>query len=237
MEYPLFFEASLPAGPEPYRLGEDTARHVSTVLRMRTGEKFFLTNGQGSRVPVELVASDRKQCLVQSLGSPESLPKPTPLVIAVSLLKNASRFEWLLEKCTEIGATTIVPLICARTERQHFRADRMRQVLISAMLQSQQLWLPEMPEPRPLPAFLSETFAGKSYIAHCLPGEKHGLRDHTKGASARMLIGPEGDFTPEEISMAISAGFQPVHLGETRLRTETAAMVAAVLLKDAICRE
>lgn len=237
MEFPFFFEATLPTGPEPYRLGEDTARHVSTVLRMRVGEKFFLANGQGSRVPVELVASDKKQSLVSALALPENLPRPTPLVVAVSLLKNTSRFEWLLEKCTEIGATAIVPLICARTERQHFRADRMRQVLISAMLQSQQLWLPEMGEPQSLSAYLSAPFSGRSYVAHCAPGEKAGLKVHPAGEPARILIGPEGDFTPEEISMAVANGFQPVTLGQTRLRTETAAMVAAALLKDAICRE
>jgi 16S rRNA (uracil1498-N3)-methyltransferase len=234
MEFPCFYEASLPAGPEPFRLGEDTARHVTTVLRMRIGEKFYLTNGQGARVLVSLTASDRKQSLVTALALPETVQAPTALVVAVSLLKNPSRFEWLLEKCTEIGATAIVPLICARTERQHFRADRMRQVLVSAMLQSQQLWLPEMGEPQPISAFLSEAFSGRSYVAHCLPGEKAGLKTHPGGEPARILIGPEGDFTPDEIQQAFDKGFTAVSLGETRLRTETAAMVAAALLKNAM---
>lgn len=237
MDYPCFFEASLPAGPEPFMLGEDTAHHVTRVLRMRVGEKFFLANGKGSRVPVELVGSDKKQSLVKALASPETVPAPIPLVIAVSLLKNPSRFEWLLEKCTEIGATATVPLICARTERQQFRSDRMRQVVISAMLQSQQLWLPELMEPQSLAAFLAAPFTGSSYIAHCLPGEKATPRNHPAGKPARVLIGPEGDFTPDEIRVAMDSGFLPVSLGQTRLRTETAAMVAAALLKDAICRE
>jgi 16S rRNA (uracil1498-N3)-methyltransferase len=236
MEFPCFFEASLPAGPEPFRLGEDTARHVTTVLRMRVGEKFFLTDGRGSRLLVALEASDRKQSLVKALAARETLPAPAPLVVAVSLLKNPSRFEWLLEKCTEIGATVIVPLICARTEKQHLRGDRMRQVTISAMLQSQQQWLPDMSEPQPLNAFLNIPFAGISYIAHCMPGDKTGLHDHPKAVPARILVGPEGDFTPEEIRLAVDSGFRPVNLGQTRLRTETAAMVAAALLKDAMYR-
>jgi 16S rRNA (uracil1498-N3)-methyltransferase len=237
MDRPLFYASTLPTTLETFRLGEDTARHVTTVLRMRMGDSFYLTDGKGGRMLVALEAIDRKQTLVKALVLPEYTPAPSPLVVAVSLLKNPSRFEWLLEKCTEIGATAILPLICARTERQHFRADRMRQVLVSAMLQSQQVWLPEMVDPQPLSAFLCAPFSGRSYVAHCLPGDKAGVHAHPKAAPARILIGPEGDFTPEEIQQALDAGFRAVSLGQTRLRTETAAMVAAALLKDAICGE
>ena len=237
MSTPFFYEPAYGGGPDSFRLSDDTAHHVATVLRMRIGESLFLTNGKGSRVLVTLESVDKKQAWVraaQTASVAPLQPAPVPLVVGVSLLKNNARFEWMLEKCTEIGATTILPLLCARTERQHFRPDRMRQLIVSAMLQSQQVWLPEMPDPLPLLDVLGNPFEGRSYIAHCLPGPKQRLRHHPEQVPARILIGPEGDFTPDEIAHAQDQGWMPVELGETRLRTETAAMVAAAILRDAM---
>lgn len=237
MAYPFFYEPAYAGGQEPFRLSEDTAHHVATVLRMRTGESLYLTNGKGSRVLVTLESVDKKKAWVRAAGpEPAGVPAaaPVPLIIGVSLLKNSARFEWMLEKCTEIGATAMLPLLCARTERQHFRPDRMRQLIVSAMLQSQQVWLPEMPDPLPLAEAVGQPFEGRSYIAHCLPGQKQRLRQHPEQVPARILIGPEGDFTPDEIAHAQAQGWMPVELGETRLRTETAAMVAAAILRDAM---
>lgn len=234
MDLPFFYEPALAASAAEFPVSDDTAHHLSHVLRMRAGASCLLTDGMGLQIPVELVSVEKKQVLVRRGPIAAPLPSPVPLVVAVSLLKNTSRFEWMLEKCTEIGASRIVPLLCTRTERQHFRIDRMRQLVVAAMLQSQQVWLPEVPEPQTFSAFLGEPFAGKSYIAHCLPEPKDRLRSHPTAMPARILIGPEGDFTPQEITAALEKGFLPVGLGDTRLRTETAAIVAAAVLKEAM---
>jgi 16S rRNA (uracil1498-N3)-methyltransferase len=239
MEFSFFYEPELPRGPEPFPLREETARHLITVLRKRKGDRLWMTDGMGQRCLVEISETDKKNTLVRKISSeaPDGRPSGdvtiTParpgLTLAVSLLKNPTRFEWLLEKATEIGVRRIVPLICARTEKTSFRQERFQNILISAMLQSQQVWLPEMPGPMAFADFVGDDFGGSSFIAHCLPGEKKPLQASPPGQEARILIGPEGDFTTDEINLALSNGFQPVSLGQTRLRTETAGMVAVAI--------
>ena len=153
-------------------------------------------------------------------------------MLSVSLIKNSSRFEWFLEKAAEIGVTEIIPLLCERTEKEKFRSDRLQGVLISAMLQSQQTWLPHLQEPVELKNFLQVNQFSQKFIAHCEPTNKQQLSGYSISPSSKtvILIGPEGDFTPQEISTALENGFIPVTLGETRLRTETAGIVSAVLL-------
>jgi 16S rRNA (uracil1498-N3)-methyltransferase len=236
MEYSFFYEPELPQGTEPFPLREETARHLITVLRKRKGDRLWMTNGRGDRCLVEISETDKKNTLVRKIsveapdGRPSadatSAPARPGLTLAVSLLKNPTRFEWLLEKATEIGVGRIVPLICARTEKTSFKQERFQNILISAMLQSQQVWLPEIKAPMKFADFVEEDFAGQSYVAHCLPGEKNLLQPPAPGEKTRILIGPEGDFTPDEISLALAKGFQPASLGVTRLRSETAGMVA-----------
>lgn len=153
--------------------------------------------------------------------------------IGVSLLKNVSRFEWFLEKATELGISKIIPLKCERTEKQQFRMERLHSILESAMIQSQQVWMPVLSEPKNFPDFVSEVKADQKFIAHCEPGTKKRLNEmmNTNTGSVLILIGPEGDFTKEEIKLASQSGFIAVELGETRLRSETAAVAAAALLK------
>ena len=161
-----------------------------------------------------------------------TFPKPEKsITIAISLVKNASRFEWFLEKATEIGVTTIIPLLCQRTEKQHFRTERMNGIVISAMLQSKQVWLPELKNPTPFKETVTQSDEKSKFIAHCeTDKEKLQLTTIKKEESSIILIGPEGDFSPEEISLAKINHFIPVALGETRLRTETAGMVATTIL-------
>jgi 16S rRNA (uracil1498-N3)-methyltransferase len=156
--------------------------------------------------------------------------KKEEICIGISLLKNTGRFEWFLEKATEIGVTEIIPLLCERTEKQHFRYERMRQIVISAMMQSKQTWLPSLQEPAPVAKVFNASTYDIKYIAHCEDELKSPLADFRKPRKAQILIGPEGDFTSDEISAAREKGYVPVSLGETRLRTETAGVVAAVLL-------
>ena len=148
----------------------------------------------------------------------------------ISILKNAGRLEWFLEKAAEIGVSEIIPLLCKRTERQHFRFDRMNAVLIAAILQSQQTWLPQLHEPTDVKTFIQQSSYQQKLIAHCENDTKQELSNLSIQDHVQILIGPEGDFTHEEIEFALQNQYQPVSLGNTRLRTETAGVVAASLL-------
>jgi 16S rRNA (uracil1498-N3)-methyltransferase len=234
MQLPIFFAMHTAALNEDLPLDEDTSRHVSQVLRMREGEQLQLTDGKGILLTATLTSAHKKHSAVK-ITAVEQLPRPArKTTIAISLLKNANRFEWFLEKAAELGIQCIVPLICERTERQHFRMDRMNAILVSAMLQSRQAWLTELNAPVQLDKFIKD--AGHAHlqklIAHCVEApDKNRLQDALADAQeALILIGPEGDFTPDEISLALQHRFTPVWLGDTRLRTETAGIAAAVIL-------
>ncbi len=235
MALPFFYIESFDASQQLITLNEETSKHVVQVLRMQVGEQLNLTDGKGSLLTAAISDAHKKHCVVQIQAvshQPQAARKTT---IAVSLVKNASRFEWFLEKATEIGITEIIPLLCERTERQHFRYDRMKGIVISAMLQSQQTWLPVLHEPMKFENLKMTQFENAlKLIAHCEETAKNTLNkilSEVEGSNCIILIGPEGDFTNEEINQAIAAEYKPVMLGETRLRTETAAVVAATLLK------
>jgi 16S rRNA (uracil1498-N3)-methyltransferase len=231
MTSPFFFQENLPI-TDNFILTEETSKHVSQVLRMKEGEEVRITNGNGQTIIAEIVFADKKKTKVKAIEKVFSeSPKPK-ITIAISLIKNTNRFEWFVEKSTEIGVSAIIPMICKRSEKTHFRIERIRSILISAMLQSQQSWLPELSEPVKFSDLIRYQNEEQKFIAHCLPEEKKELKDvSTKGNSKIILIGPEGDFTEEEIEQAIQHNYLPVSLGDTRLRTETAGIVAAVLLK------
>jgi 16S rRNA (uracil1498-N3)-methyltransferase len=233
MQLPFFYEENLPDSNQ-FILSEDTARHIVQVLRMKEGEQVMITNGKGQTLTAEIVLADKKKTEVK-IKNKDFVCQPQPKIsIAISLIKNANRFEWFLEKATEIGVSSIIPLLCKRTEKTHFREERMRTILISAMLQSRQVWLPELSVSKKINEFLKNDLQyDQKFIAHCLEEEKKELKDFklNNSSSKVILIGPEGDFTKEEIDLALENNYIPVSLGETRLRTETAGMVAAVLLK------
>jgi len=233
MQLPFFYEENLPDSNQ-FILSEDTARHIVQVLRMKEGEQVMITNGKGQTLTAEIVLADKKKTEVK-IKNKDFVCQPQPKIsIAISLIKNANRFEWFLEKATEIGVSSIIPLLCKRTEKTHFREERMRTILISAMLQSRQAWLPELSVSKKINEFLKNDLQyDQKFIAHCLEEEKKELKDFklNNSSSKVILIGPEGDFTKEEIDLALENNYIPVSLGETRLRTETAGLVAAVLLK------
>ena len=231
MASPYFFEETLPLSNE-FIVSEDTSRHISQILRMKEGEEMIITNGQGYTLTAVIVSPDKKKTKVKIIKK-EFLEKPVPkIAIAISLIKNNNRFELFAEKATEIGVSAIIPLICSRTEKTHFKKERTRSILISAMLQSQQSWLPELQEPQKISEVIKNENYEQKFIAHCVEEAKKELKELIqKNTSKIILIGPEGDFTEEEIEAAIKNNYTPVSLGETRLRTETAGIVAAVLLK------
>jgi 16S rRNA (uracil1498-N3)-methyltransferase len=234
MSMPLFYHENLDVGNNLIVLDEHSSKHIVQVLRMKEGDEIELTDGIGNIYTVRIEKSDKKKCEVRIKSSAYTAPATKKTAIAISLLKNNSRFEWFLEKATEIGVTEIMPLICARTERQHYRFDRMKNILVSAILQSRQPWLPVLNEPLHFNELIQEINGNyeNKFIAHCDDGEKKLLANFKTSNTSRsvILIGPEGDFTADEIAHAKDSGFLPVSLGETRLRTETAGMVAAVLL-------
>jgi 16S rRNA (uracil1498-N3)-methyltransferase len=228
MNLPFFFVESL--NDKRIVLDEDTSKHMINVLRMEKGEEVLLTDGKGKKAKASIVDDNRKKCIVQISSMTTEEERKNKVVIGISLIKNSSRFEWFLEKATEIGVSEIFPLLCGRTEKEKFRFDRMQNILISAMLQSQQCWLPILHEPTEFEKAIHLSFEQK-FIAHCEETNKHTLSQQITHSNSRLvIIGPEGDFTHEEIESAIKNNFVPVSLGNTRLRTETAGMVAATLL-------
>jgi 16S rRNA (uracil1498-N3)-methyltransferase len=230
MALPYFYEPEIAQATNAFVLSEDTSKHCSKVLRMQMGDQLTLTDGKGNLFTATILAADKRSTEVNIISLKHVEPATRKVSVGISLLKNSSRFEWFLEKATEIGVSEIIPLICHRTERQHFRYDRMNNVLIAAMLQSQQAWLPELHEPRDFEQVLVS--ASQKFIAHCDPTHKQELKNVTIDENVLMLIGPEGDFSPEEIDAALHNNFQPTSLGETRLRTETAGVVASTLLMN-----
>ena len=235
MQLPFFYIEEYDPSQKEIVLNEDTSKHIVQVLRMQEGEKLNLTDGKGNLIEAAIMDAHKKHCFVKINFSRLTSHTSRKISIAISLLKNTNRFEWFLEKATEIGVSEIIPLICERTEKQKFRHDRMKGICISAMLQSQQTWLPVLNEPVKYTEYIKSIKrndnSGK-LIAHCDEGNKQTLSNLQIGTSAnwQILIGPEGDFTKEEIQLAVKNNFIPVSLGDTRLRTETAGVVAAVLL-------
>lgn len=232
MALPFFYEKNITANISTFIVSEETSRHCIQVLRMKTGEQLNLTNGKGLLITATIINPDKKHCTVRVDTKQTTEQVIRNVSIAISLVKNAGRFEWFLEKATEIGVSEIIPLLCQRTERQHFRFDRMNGILISAMLQSQQTWLPVLKEPVSFEKCIQSSSIHQKFIAHCIEDDKKELKAFSIAPHTQLLIGPEGDFSPEEISLALHNGYVPVSLGATRLRTETAGVVASTLLMN-----
>ena len=230
MQLPYFYEKNISSNDSILTLSEETSKHCIQVLRMKTGEQLQLTDGKGNLITASISKANKKNCEVRVEEASNKKQATKKICIAISLLKNASRFEWFLEKATEIGVSEIMPLLCHRTERQHFRFDRMHNILIAAMLQSRQTWLPVLQVPLAFEQTVTSSLYQKKLIAHCREEEKNVLTEIQIGNDIQILIGPEGDFTEEEIQLSIKNNFLPITLGNTRLRTETAGIVAAALL-------
>ncbi|MEO6405844.1 MAG: RsmE family RNA methyltransferase [Ferruginibacter sp.] len=231
MALPFFYIENIEEDNLLLVLSEETSRHIIQVLRMGVGERLQLTDGKGRLLLAEIINDNKKKASVTIIESTVCSSPQKKITLAVSLVKNSSRFEWLLEKATELGVTEIIPLICERTEKQHFRLERMKGILVSAMLQSQQAWLPFLNAPRKLKDLVVNSGQVERYIAHCDEQHKKSLIGYRAFSEAVILIGPEGDFTKTEIELAMENNFIPVSLGATRLRTETAAITAAVIMQ------
>lgn len=210
-------------------LDEAESRHIIRVLRMRTGMKVKLIDGKGNLFEGEIDDDNAKKCTIRITGVNRDYEKRSyRLHLAVSPLKNAERFEWFVEKSVEIGVDEITPLICHNTEKQSVKPARLNTIIVSAMKQSVKAYGTRLNDPAYFSDFISATHAGNKLIAHCNSSfGRSSIGDACRrNEDAVILIGPEGDFAAEEIRMASEKKFTGVHLGNSRLRTETAGIVA-----------
>lgn len=211
-------------------LDEDESKHAVRVLRLQKGDIVELVDGKGTRAEATVEDDHAKRCtLLIQRRQTETTGRNFRLHIAVAPTKNADRLEWFVEKATEIGIDRITLIQCDHSEKEKVKIERLEKLVVSAMKQSQQSWLPEIHGVLPLRELLENNEATQKFIAHCEDGEKRSLQAQVKQVDeVLILIGPEGDFSGEEISLAMKNGFHPVSLGDTRLRTETAALYAVV---------
>lgn len=213
-------------------LGEEESYHCSRVLRMKPGTVVHLTDGQGNLYEGSLLVADSNGCQVEIQSVQEYRNPSHSLHIAIAPTKNIDRFEWFLEKATEIGVQEITPLYCEHSERTTLRTDRLQKILVSAMKQSMNLHLPVLHEPVSFRSFLAGENTAQKFIGYVEEKQEIHLSECYKpGSDAIILIGPEGDFSKEEVRMALSSGYKAVSLGNSRLRTETAGVVACVMVE------
>lgn len=213
-------------------LPEEEAAHAVRVLRLQPGDEVMLTDGEGCFYRAEITTATNKRCLVRVLETQPQAPLWSGhLHIAMAPTKNMDRTEWFAEKATEIGFDELTFLNCRFSERRVIKTERIAKILVSAMKQSLKARLPRLNEMTDFDRFVTQPFTGQKFIAHCYEGEKPLLKDVVQhGEDALVLIGPEGDFSPEEVEKALANGFRPISLGRSRLRTETAALVACHIL-------
>lgn len=223
----LFYNGQLDSNDTEIRFSKDESRHMIKVLRKSAGDQLFITNGLGDLFIAEIIIADIKNCVARIISHESKEGRSYRLHMAVAPTKSNDRFEWFLEKATEIGIDEITPIICDNSERRVIKAERFEKIIQSAMKQSLSCFLPKLNEAIPFSAFIDQVNSDNKYIAHCEELSKTPFKSEiVPGKEILILIGPEGDFSNKEIEHAIKHSFIPVSLGNTRLRTETAAIVA-----------
>ena len=221
----LFYAPDIRQNPV---LPEEESAHAVRVLRLEAGESVVVLDGKGGVFEATIAVAHPKHCVLNSL-QPLTPPtvRPYRLHIAIAPTKNMDRLEWFVEKAAEIGIDEISPVFCRFSERKVLKNERLQKILVSAMKQSKQAFLTQLNEPCPFKEFVGRAQADQKFIAHCHEADKRLLsHEIRKAASVLVMIGPEGDFSEEEVELALAKGYVPVSLGETRLRVETAALVA-----------
>jgi 16S rRNA (uracil1498-N3)-methyltransferase len=212
-----------------YVLNEEESRHCSKVLRLAIGDKVFLVDGKGGLYEAEIASESKRNVSLSILHVTRNYQqRDYHIHIAIAPTKNIDRMEWFLEKATEIGIDEVTPIICERSERKVVKDERLEKVVTSAVKQSLQAYHPLIHPAIAFDKFLKQDFNAEKMIAHCIDDEQRVFMNEVVKPGSRylVLIGPEGDFSPEEIRMALDAGFTPLTLGKTRLRTETAGLAA-----------
>jgi 16S rRNA (uracil1498-N3)-methyltransferase len=225
----LFYQSNLTEASKNNVFDKDESRHIFKVLRHKVGDTLHITNGLGVLFTAQLAEVSQKQCLAVINKAEKKTPLPYYLHMAVAPTKNNDRFEWFLEKSTEIGISEITPIISDHSERKIIKLDRFEKIIESAMKQSLKFYKPKLNELTSFSEFIQKhkSSKGEKCIAHCADSHKKLLKNIIPPKSnSVILIGPEGDFSYKEIDLAHQSGFISISLGESRLRTETAAIVA-----------
>ncbi|MBF4487506.1 16S rRNA (uracil(1498)-N(3))-methyltransferase [Flavobacterium sp. CSZ] len=223
----LFYNPDIDKTTESFSFDKEESRHIIKVLRKKDSDILHVTNGAGLLFETQITLASDNKCIVQVLSIKKTEEPQFRLHLAVAPTKMNDRFEWFLEKATEIGIQEITPIICDRSERKVINLERFEKIILSAMKQSNETYLPKLNEAISFKEFIKQKNEGLQLIAHCEQTDKKSLKDILKpNESVTMLIGPEGDFSEKEIALALENDYQPVTLGNTRLRTETAAIVA-----------
>jgi len=217
-----------------YILNEQESKHCIKVLRLNEGDKINLIDGVGNFYLAEITHSHQKKCKIKVIKKTENYSRRNyNLTIAIAPTKNNERLEWFCEKSTEIGIDKIIPFTSFNSERRNIKTEKFEKTIISAMKQSYKALKPEFTELIKYKSLVKQEFKGNKYIAHCnnaVCSFKQLKDDYSKGTDAIILIGPEGDFTPEEVQLAIDNGYIEINLGDYRLRTETAGLVSVMTI-------
>lgn len=222
----LFYSPELTASSENFTFDSEESKHIVKVLRGKIGDQLHITNGKGLFFVARITVSNPKTCTVEIVDFKKDHPKKYWLHMAVAPTKMNDRYEWFLEKATEIGIHEITPIICNNSERKVVKLERYKKVVQAAMKQSFQSYLPVLNEAISLDEFLKNSKQGLLFIAHCQDSERFELKRRAAPDNPiTILIGPEGDFTTKEIKKAVKQGYLPISMGQSRLRTETAAIV------------
>ena len=223
----LFYDPTLDVNSKSCVFGREESRHIIRVLRKKVGDQLSITNGKGTIFTGQISEPSLQACQVEITEYEKVIEPMHTLHLAVAPTKSIERFEWFLEKATEIGVDEITPVICDHSERKVLKYHRLEKIIQSAMKQSLRPYLPKLNEAMKLKDFLEQDPGGLKFIAHCQEGEKVELKRRVApDKDILVLIGPEGDFSESEIDLAEEKGFWPVSLGDYRLRTETAAILA-----------
>lgn len=223
----LFYNPRLDNSASQFTFSEEESKHIVKVLRKKQGDILHITNGNGYLFEAKIIVTDAKKCKAEIIDTDKKHRKMYWFHLVVAPTKMNDRFEWFLEKATEIGVNEITPIICENSERKVVKVERMEKVIQSAMKQSLQTFLPKLNTPISYKDFMAKTHENLLFIAHCEDEEKLDLKRRVApDRDVTILIGPEGDFSKKEIKQAYKKGFLPVSLSENRLRTETAAIVA-----------
>ncbi|RAR47390.1 16S rRNA (uracil(1498)-N(3))-methyltransferase [Flavobacterium lacus] len=223
----LFYFKDINEHSQSFSFDKEESKHISKVLRKKEGDILFVTNGLGFLFKTEVAIASDSKCTVTIVSFEKQEQSKLHLHLAVAPTKMNDRYEWFLEKATEIGVQEITPIICDHSERKVIKTERFDKILLSAMKQSNQYFLPILNEPITFKEFVKKQFNGQKFIAHCEETDKKTLKSVLKTSEdCTILIGPEGDFSVKEIEIALEKQFFPISLGNTRLRTETAAVVA-----------
>lgn len=223
----LFYNPKINELTEDFSFDKEESKHIIKVLRKKDGDILYVTNGLGFLFKTEITLASDSKCTVKILSFEKKEAPKFHLHLAVAPTKMNDRYEWFLEKATEIGIQEITPIICDRSERKVINNERFDKIILSAMKQSNELYLPKLNEAISFKEFIKRKNEGAQLIAHCEETDKKTLKSVLKtNENVTLLIGPEGDFSEKEIALALDNNYNPVSLGNTRLRTETAAIVA-----------